>query len=154
MAQFDPKQFDPKLIVCQIVALQSFYYVAMGVFLGSFRAVFGTQVGTRLIFSGELVSLSTTAGWTAICCQVLTAISGALLLPMIVERAKKCLDFTSTLYIIHVAICSFYDGIPHNWEWWILQMASLALMVVLGEYACSRRELRDIPLFSPLPTQV
>ncbi|CAN0292791.1 unnamed protein product [Ectocarpus sp. 4 AP-2014] len=73
---------------------------------------------------------------------------------MIVERAKKCLDFTSTLYIIHLAICSFYDGIPHNWEWWILQMASLALMVVLGEYACSRRELRDIPLFSPLPTQV
>lgn len=30
-------QFDPKLIVFQIVALQSFYYVAMGVFLGSFR---------------------------------------------------------------------------------------------------------------------
>lgn len=57
----------------------------------------------------------------------------ALLLPMIVERAKKCLDFTSTLYIIHLTICSFYNGIPHNWEWWILQMASLALMVVLGE---------------------
>lgn len=52
---------------------------------------------------------------------------------MIVERAKKCLDFTSTLYIIHLGICSFYDGIPQNWEWWILQMASLALMVVLGE---------------------
>lgn len=30
-------QFDPKLIVCQIVALQSFFYVVMGVFLGSFR---------------------------------------------------------------------------------------------------------------------
>ena len=52
---------------------------------------------------------------------------------MIVERAKKCLDFTSTLYIIHVVICSFYDGIPQNWEWWILQIAALALMVVLGE---------------------
>ena len=57
----------------------------------------------------------------------------ALLLPMIVERAKKCLDFTSTLYIIHLAVCSFYDGIPQNWEWWILQIAALALMVVLGE---------------------
>lgn len=57
----------------------------------------------------------------------------ALLLPMIVERAKRCLDFTSTLYIIHLGICSFYDGIPQNWEWWILQIAALALMVVLGE---------------------
>lgn len=56
---------------------------------------------------------------------------------MIVERAKKCLDFTSTLYIIHLGMCSFYDGIPQNWEWWILQMASLALMVVLGETRCA-----------------
>lgn len=147
-------QFDPKLIVYQILALQSFYYAIMGVFLGSFRALFGIQVGTRLIFSGKLVSLSTTAGWTTICCHLLTALSGAILLPVIVERAKKCLDFTSTLYIIHLGICCFYDGVPQNWEWWILQMASLALMVVLGEYACSRRELRDIPLFAPLPSQV
>lgn len=55
---------------------------------------------------------------------------------MIVERAKKCLDFTSTLYIIHLGICSLYDGIPQNWEWWILQIAALALMVVLGEADC------------------
>ncbi len=59
---------------------------------------------------------------------------------MIVERAKKCLDFTTTLYIIHLGVCSFYDGIPQNWEWWVLQMASLALMVVLGEtHVCRQR---------------
>ena len=44
--------------------------------LGNFRALFGIQVGTRLIFSGKLVSLSTTAGWTTICCHLLTALSG------------------------------------------------------------------------------
>ncbi|CAM9962340.1 unnamed protein product [Ascophyllum nodosum] len=147
-------QFDPKLIICQIIALQSFYYVVMAGFLGSFRAIFGTHVGTKLMFSAKVVSLSTTAGWTATCCQLLTAFAGTILLPVIVERAKKCLDFTSTLYITHLVICSCYDGIPKNWEWWILQFVSMTLMVVLGEYACSRRELRDIPLFSPLPSQV
>lgn len=58
---------------------------------------------------------------------------------MIVERAKKCLDFTTTLYIVHLGICSFYDGVPQNWEWWVLQMASLALMVVLGEARVCRQ---------------
>ena len=58
-----------------------------------------------------------------------------ILLPVIVERAKKCLDFTSTLYITHLVICSCYDGIPKNWEWWILQFVSMTLMVVLGEFA-------------------
>lgn len=56
-----------------------------------------------------------------------------ILLPLIVERAKKCLDFTTTLYIIHVGMCFFYDGVPRNWEWYMLQMVSLVLMVVLGE---------------------
>ncbi|CAM9116052.1 unnamed protein product [Discosporangium mesarthrocarpum] len=116
------------------------------------RALFGTQLGLSLVFSSKIVSLSTGVGWTVICADLLTAFSGAILLPMIVERAKKCLDFTSTLYIIHFGICTLYDGPPRNWEWWMLQVVGLVIMVVLGEYVCSRRELRDIPLFTPVST--
>lgn len=78
---------------------------------------------------------------TLTCC---CAYDRAILLPMIVERAKKCLDFTSTLYIIHLGICSFYDGVPRNWEWWMLQMASLALMVVLGEPSITQNVVRGL----------
>lgn len=70
---------------------------------------------------------------SSLCKQSLRRYS-VILLPVIVERAKKCLDFTSTLYIIHLAICSCYDGIPRNWEWWILQIVALAVMVILGEF--------------------
>lgn len=83
------------------------------------------------------------------------ALSRAILLPVIVERAKKCLDFTSTLHIIHLSICSLYDGVPRNWEWWFLQIVALSLMVVLGEIpisctAFSRLSLSFIFLISGL----
>ena len=34
-----------------------------------------------------------------------------------VERTKKCLDFTATLYVIHLFCCVFYKGIPSTMEW-------------------------------------
>ena len=42
------------------------------------------------------------------------------------------------------------QGIPNTWDWWITHVVALVVMVVLGEYLCSRRELQDIPLV-PLP---
>jgi Integral membrane protein S linking to the trans Golgi network len=38
---------DPKLVVSQIVAMQCFYYVAMGIVLGMFKILFGTQVRVK-----------------------------------------------------------------------------------------------------------
>jgi hypothetical protein len=44
--------------------------------------------------------------------------SGYLLL-RVVGRAKQCLDFTATLYLVHFCLCTMYQGtIPWNWEWW------------------------------------
>jgi Integral membrane protein S linking to the trans Golgi network len=40
---------DPKLVVSQIVAMQCFYYVAMGIVLGMFKILFGTQVSQRTL---------------------------------------------------------------------------------------------------------
>lgn len=37
---------DPKLVVMQIVAVQCFYYVLMGMWLALFKGLFGTQVCT------------------------------------------------------------------------------------------------------------
>ena len=74
------------------------------------------------------------------------AIAGAGFLCIVVERAKKCLDFTATLYIVHFFVCLFHSGLPANVEWWVLHLTGLVIMAVLGEWLCMRREMRDIPL--------
>lgn len=64
----------------------------------------------------------------------------------LVERAKKCLDFSATLYIIHTFICIIYGGWPSSLTWWVVNVSGLAVMALLGEYLCIRRELREIPI--------
>ena len=64
----------------------------------------------------------------------------------VIERAKKCLDFAATLYIIHLFICIVYGGWPASVTWWVVNIAGLAIMALLGEYLCIRRELKEIPI--------
>lgn len=64
----------------------------------------------------------------------------------LIERAKKCLDFSATLYIIHLFVCIMYGGWPSSLTWWIVNLTGLVLMALLGEWLCIRRELREIPI--------
>ncbi|PNT72311.1 hypothetical protein BRADI_2g42471v3, partial [Brachypodium distachyon] len=75
-----------------------------------------------------------------------TAYQCAAFMLYVIERAKKCLDFAATLYIIHLFICIIYGGWPASITWWVVNIVSLAIMSLLGEYLCIRRELRDIPV--------
>lgn len=70
----------------------------------------------------------------------------ALMLAIIVEKSKKCLDFSVTLFLLHLVICTVYDGFPYHMEWWVIHIAATIIMTLLGEYLCSRKELDDIPL--------
>lgn len=60
----------------------------------------------------------------------------------IVERAKKCLDFAATVHVLHLLACTAYDGWPSSWEWWGVNLASLVVMALSGEYLCMRREMQ------------
>jgi len=63
-----------------------------------------------------------------------------------VEKSKKCLDFGVTLFLLHLLLCSLYDGFPTILDWWVMHVLGTIVMVLLGEYLCSRRELDDIPI--------
>lgn len=77
-------------------------------------------------------------------CSFLSNRAGYML--YVIERAKKCLDFSATLYIIHLFICLIYGGWPVSLTWWVVNLIGLASMSLLGEWLCIRRELREIPL--------
>jgi hypothetical protein len=85
-------------------------------------------------------------------------------LSVIVEKSKKCVDFTFTLFFIDIMACTCYNvrpkemiyvfpfiykrqGFPFEWEWWLIQVLSCVLMASAGEYFCAVKELQDIPLY-------
>ena len=43
MTKSEKQQFNPRLIVYQIVALQCFYYLTLGALLSTFHILFGTH---------------------------------------------------------------------------------------------------------------
>lgn len=65
-------------------------------------------------------------------------------LVVVVERSKKCLDFALTVHILHFALCIWYRGFPSVPTWWIVNLASVIVMTLLGERACQYLELQDI----------
>ena len=64
----------------------------------------------------------------------------------IIKRAKKCLDYVSTIYIIHLFLCWMNEHFPKNWDWWIVNFCSFLIMAVLSEYLCIRKEMKVIKL--------
>lgn len=70
--------------------------------------------------------------------------AGYLLL--LIERSKKCLDFSVTLYIVHLFICIGYGGWPSSITWWVVNGTGIGVMALLGEYLCMRRELQEIKI--------
>uniref|UniRef100_A0A914DG55 Uncharacterized protein n=1 Tax=Acrobeloides nanus TaxID=290746 RepID=A0A914DG55_9BILA len=82
--------------------------------------------------------------------QLLSAIISAYAISHIIQRAKQCLDFTCTFHFWHLVLTSFYNGfIPTSITWWLLQLVSIIVCTVLGEYWCMKKETLDIPLSIP-----
>uniref|UniRef100_A0A2P2JD25 Uncharacterized protein MANES_04G123000 n=1 Tax=Rhizophora mucronata TaxID=61149 RepID=A0A2P2JD25_RHIMU len=138
--------WDPWLILAQIVCLQCLYYLTLGLFLS-------TLVGTRVprfslfyFFDFAAVTASTVTGWSVIASFLLSSVAGASYMLYLIERAKKCLDFSATLYIIHLFISIVYGGWPSSITWWVVNGTGLAAMVLLGEILCIRRERQEIPI--------
>lgn len=139
--------FDPKLIVYQIIALQCLYYLVEGGILMGFNLIFGTDVSMTQIFTPKGLEIGSAEGLLNVMALLLSFVAGSVLLCVVVERAKKCLDFTVTLFFFHFLACGVYESFPSTLLWWVCHLVGLSVMTLLGEHLCARSELRDIPLF-------
>lgn len=138
--------WDPWLIVAQIVCLQCLYYITLGLLLS---ILVGTRVSRMsLVYFFDYVAVTTTTvtGWCVIASFLLSSVAGAVYMFYLIERSKKCLDFSATLYIVHLFICIVYGGWPSSLTWWIVNGSGIAVMALLGERLCIKRELQEISL--------
>lgn len=138
--------WDPWLIVAQIVCLQCMYYITLGLLLSLLVGTRVSRMSLVYFFDYVTISTSTVTGWSVVASFLLSSVAGAVYMLYLIERAKKCLDFSATLYIIHLFLCIVYGGWPSAITWWIVNGTGIAVMALLGEYLCIRRELQEIPI--------
>jgi len=142
--------WDPRLILSQILTLQCLFYLCLGLLLFVLDSISGHSLTLEQIFSSDSINTHHASGWITIAATLINALFGAVFLVYVVERAKKCLDFTGTAYLIHTVSCIAFNGrIPNTWAWWMTNCLALIIMSILGEYLCQRRELQEIPLSNP-----
>ena len=75
-----------------------------------------------------------------------TSVAVAALLAFTVERAKKCLDFGVTVFILHLLATTIVNAVPRTATWWAVYGSATAAAVVLGEVLCMRVETQDIKI--------
>eukprot|EP00882_Tetradesmus_deserticola_P028789 GHRQ01032081.1.p1 GENE.GHRQ01032081.1~~GHRQ01032081.1.p1 ORF type:complete len:221 (+),score=91.56 GHRQ01032081.1:486-1148(+) len=99
------------------------------------------------MFDWGHINFKAKLGWLNWLTHMLNSVAAAGVLAWIVERAKKCLDYGATCYIWHCMFVWWYSASwPASTAWWIANLVGFAVMVLLGEWFCVRREMQDIPL--------
>ena len=141
--------FDPLYILAQIVAVQCLYYLGLGtalfVCVGPFVP---TSLTTSLIFDYRAITVQTSVGVLTIVSFLAAGALGSVVLLVVVERAKKCLDHAVTCFLVHLLMSSASFGFPRRADWWMLHVVLVAVMAVLGEWLCIQKEMREIPIGS------
>jgi hypothetical protein len=69
-------QFDPILIVCQIIALQCFFYLALGALFGVCHALFDIELSLDHFFTARYINLISMFGLIDSACLLCAAVAG------------------------------------------------------------------------------
>lgn len=139
--------WDPILIVAQIVTIQCLFYISYGLLLWILVGPYASgHLTLEHFFGAGWLGIHSFVAWMAILANICNALPASLSIVLVVERAKKCLDFSATLYILHLVGASICSGFPKSAAWWVSNGVAFALTAVLSEWLCLRRELRDIPI--------
>mmetsp|Transcript_2836 Transcript_2836/g.10310 ORF Transcript_2836/g.10310 Transcript_2836/m.10310 type:complete len:161 (+) Transcript_2836:179-661(+) len=142
---YGPSGWDPVQIVAQIVSMQCLFYLSYGLLILVLIGPYETLT-VDFIFNWRYMELQSYAGVAVAGCYFINALVGSAFLLLVVERSKKCLDFTVTQYFLHGMMVLSHSGVPSSVIWWLNTALCIAVMAVAGEWLCMRRELRDIPL--------
>mmetsp|Transcript_26640 Transcript_26640/g.50053 ORF Transcript_26640/g.50053 Transcript_26640/m.50053 type:complete len:164 (+) Transcript_26640:32-523(+) len=144
---FGADEFNPRLIMTQIVVMQSSFWLCLGAMVAAADWLLSEEQSAAQLFQPEAYTWSTKRGLILASALWLTSVLMAVELRFVIQRAKKCLDFVATYHLFHLLATFLAEGFPANSEWWIIQFPALLVAVLLGEYLCMRAETQDIKLY-------
>ncbi|KAK0072492.1 hypothetical protein PV325_011281, partial [Microctonus aethiopoides] len=145
--QFRKTTWDPVLIICQIIAVQTVMYFFLGIWIWIVATLLNTTQSLNYAFQYEEIHVKDFAGRLLISIFVLNSLIGSFTLWWLVQRTKQCLDFACTAHLIHLICCWVYNSnFPTTFSWWCLNTVSTTIMCVCGEFLCMKSEIKAIPL--------
>ena len=145
--QFRKTTWDPLLIIAQIAAIQCIMYFILGVMIMVIATFLGTTISLDYAFQYKEIHVRDFGGHLVITIFMINSIVGALALWYLVRRTKQCMDFACTAHLIHLISCWMYNGsFPTTFSWWCLNIVTMTIMCVCGEFLCMKTELKAIPL--------
>lgn len=82
-----------------------------------FAGPYAPRLTLHHMFDWRWVSLRSFQGWMVAIAFLCNAFVGAGCLRLVVQRAKKCLDYAATIYVIHVLAVTLHSGFPTHLAW-------------------------------------
>ncbi|KAI1316964.1 hypothetical protein EDD11_009208 [Mortierella claussenii] len=146
-SSFRATQWDPVLILSQIICLQTVWYVSISTIVFTLFKFSGTDITLDAILNYREIRADNAQGMLLGLAWLLNSVVGIFLLLKIVARARLVLDFSLTLLLYHVAMTTLYsDHIPTSFLWWALNGTTAGIMIFGGEYVCMQQEMEPILL--------
>ncbi|KAG0360616.1 hypothetical protein BG005_010313 [Podila minutissima] len=146
-SSFRATQWDPVLILSQIVCLQSLWYLSISIIVYTLFRFAGAELSLDAILNYHEIRADNAQGMLLGFAWLLNSIVGVYLLLKIVARARLVLDFSLTLLVYHVLMVTYYSGhVPSSFLWWALNGTTAGVMIFGGEYVCMQLEMEPIIL--------
>lgn len=127
----------------QIILLQILYYLTAIISFYITAILLGWKFELNWIFSWSIITIENSVGLTLMFLWLLNVLFSVILITFIIGRSKLVWDFALTIHFINFIIILFVSGFPKNIYWWLLQIISVILMMILGTYTTRWAELRD-----------
>ncbi|KAI6170416.1 Glycosylphosphatidylinositol anchor attachment 1 protein [Aphelenchoides bicaudatus] len=147
MSAFRSATWDPSLIIGQIACNQCVFYSAECVLMFTWSLFSEYRPNLDHVFTPMAARPVSIIQLTA------AAVLG-FAFSNVIQRAKNCLDFACTLHFWHFVMVILYNGqFPLQITWWLLQLVSVTICTVVGEYFCMKKETDEIPLATASSSQ-
>ena len=131
----------------EIVCMQLSYYCTLGLCLLVLDTLANLRPATGQIFVPSALDLSQSYSFVTFTANVVNIIFVVVAEAFIIEKANRCLDYTLTIFIVHLFCVIFYTGrFPWMLEWWAQHFAIIFVTVLLAEFVLMRIEQQEIKL--------
>lgn len=105
-----------------------------------FDFVAGYRSHMGQLFNPTAFDLSMNYSFITIAANFANIIFVVLTLAIIVEKANRCLDFTLTVFIIHLLLTCVVYKFPNTFNWWATHGILITVTVLTSEFVCLKLE--------------